>query len=210
MIPGVTAYLLGNLNVNLPTTRMVVTSVAVASNVVTLGVTIVEGNIPTPGSYITVVGTLTDGGAANVFGVLITAVNIVAATGKGFITYAATGSNQGFTADVGMAYVPVVETTEALIVMATRAVAIPDYQGQETNGLTVTWETVYPSAPSGVTVQLQAALQNVPSQYATLDTSTSVGGEIRSITLTRYNFLRANISSVTGGTIPTGIIKVTI
>jgi hypothetical protein len=209
LIPGVTTYLLGGLNVNLPTCRMVVTSVAISSNVATIGVTIVEGNIPPPGSYITVRGTLTDGGAANVFGV-ITVVNINAFTGQGFISYAATGTNQAITPDVGSAYVPVIETTEALIVMATRAVAIPDYQGQESNGLTVTWETLYPSAPSGVTVQLQAALVNQPNEYATLDTSTTVGGEIRAITLTRYNFLRANITSVTGGTNPVGIIKVTI
>ena len=209
LIPGVTGYLLGNLNVNLPTTRMLVTSVAIQSNVVTLGVQIIEGNIPLPGSYITVTGTLTASGAANVFGVTISSVNIIAATGKGFIQYAVTASNQAQTADVGTAYVPVVETSEALIVMATKAFSIPDYQGEETNGLTITWETTFPVAPSAVQIQLQAALQNIPSQYATLDTSSNVGGEIRSVTLTRYNFIRANIVSVSGSN-PTGIIKLNI
>ena len=84
---------------------------------------------------------MTDGGVANVLAATITTVNIDPKTGKGLISYSATGSNQTQTADVGMAYVPVVETSEALINMATSAVAIPDYQGEESNGLTITWST---------------------------------------------------------------------
>lgn len=209
LLPGVNGFLQGYLNVNQPMARMAVTSVAVASNVVTIGVKMLEGNHPTTGALITVAGTSTDSGVANVNGQPLLSATFNLATGTGTVSYAATGSNQATTADNGMAYVPVQEVGEGLVAKTTIAFAIPSVGGHNDNGLTLTWSTSYPVAPSGVTVQLQAAMFDQDSQYAVLDTSTNVNGEIRAITLTRYRFVRAKISGVSG-TNPTVVIKIGI
>jgi len=188
---------------------MQVTSVAVASNVVTIGAQVLEGPIPTTGGLITVVGTSSGSGVANVQAATILQATFNAATGLGTVAYSATGSNQGTTTDSGNAYVPIQEVGEGLVAKTTVAYAIPSVGGHNDNGLTLTWSTNYPVAPSGVTVQLQAAMVDVNSQYGILDTSTNVNGEIRSVTLTRFRFVRAVISGVTG-TNPTSVIKIGI
>ena len=67
LLPGINGYSTGSLASG-PTARMLVTSVAInGSNVATLGVQMVEGNIPAVGSLISVRGTQTptSGGAPN-------------------------------------------------------------------------------------------------------------------------------------------------
>jgi hypothetical protein len=209
LLPGVPGYAFGSRNVNLPTTRMTVTAVAVSSNVVTLSVIVLEGNIPVVGQLITVTGTTSDGGAANVANIALTGVTITAATGKGTVTYAATASDQVKTSDSGTAYVLVGETGDALTNSTSQQFALPSVAGQNDNGLTLTWSTNYPVPPATVSMALQAAEVDVDSQYSTLDTSTNVGGEIRSLTLRRYRFLRVVASNVTG-TNPTAVVRIDI
>ena len=67
------------------------------------------------------------------------------------------------------------------------------------NGRTITWQTIYGSAPSAVSIALQAAMNDVDGQYSTIDTSTATGGEMRVVTNVRSNFVRAKVSSITGG-----------
>lgn len=207
--PGVPAYALGSKK-NGPTCKMVITQVAITGNVATVTVKIIEGDIPTTSGLITITGTTTAGGAFNVSGVAITGVSITASTGVGTITFALTHANVAPTADSGMGYVPVPEVAEALVNESTQAFAVQEVAGPNENGRTITWSTAYPSAPGAVTVKLQASLVDIDSQYSQLDSSTNVGGETRMITLTNERFLRANISGVSGGSNPTGIIKLLI
>jgi hypothetical protein len=178
--------------------------------VATIAVQLLEGYIPKVGDLITVVGTTTDSGAANVTNVALTAVSISTVTGIGTLSYAATGTNQTTTPDSGMFYIPVPEVGEALVNGSSQAFAIPESgSGHDMNGLTITWRTSYPTAPSAVTMNLQAAEVDQDSQYSTLDTSTNVTGETRVITLTRFRFLRVNASGVTG-TSPLAVVTLGI
>ena len=208
LLPGVDGYAFGSLNRNAPVTRMAITSVAIAANVATLGVKVFEGNIPVVGGRISVSGTSTDAGAANVNNIAISAVSINSLTGIGTVTYAATGGNQTTTPDTGMAYVLVSEVGETLVNASSKAFALPSVRG--VNGMTLTWSTLYPSAPAGVTMTLQAAMEDIDSQYTTLDTSTNVNGDVRSITLTLFRFVRVTASGVSGGSSPTSVVRIAI
>jgi hypothetical protein len=77
--------------------------------------------------------------------------------------------------------------------------ALPSYAGFPENGRTIRWQTLYGTAPSAVSVVLQTAMNDVDAQYATIDTSSSNSGEARTITGVRGNFVRAKLSSITGG-----------
>jgi hypothetical protein len=46
---------------------------------------------------------------------------------------------------------------------------------------------------------LQTAMVDPDAQYSTIDTSTATAGEARTITGVRGNFMRAKVSSITGG-----------
>lgn len=93
--------------------RMIITSDSVNANVVTLNVTVVEGNIPAVGDTIFVYATSNSAGALNQStGIAIASVNINAATGQGTITYAKTVGNQANTADTGYAISTAQITTE--------------------------------------------------------------------------------------------------
>ena|SRR5579864_3018910 len=77
--------------------------------------------------------------------------------------------------------------------------ALPAPSGFPDQGRTVRWQTIFESAPSSVSLSLQAALADVDSEYATLDTSTATAGEARTVSGVRANFLRVKCNSATGG-----------
>lgn len=77
--------------------------------------------------------------------------------------------------------------------------ALPSYAGFPENGRTIRWQTIYGTAPSAVNVALQTAMVDADSQYTTIDTSTATGGEARTVTGVRANFVRAKVASITGG-----------
>jgi hypothetical protein len=82
---------------------------------------------------------------------------------------------------------------------ANQQFALPNYAGQPNNGRTVSWQTIYGSVPSAISVVLQTAMNDVDGQYSTIDTSTATAGETRVVSNVRANFVRAKISSITGG-----------
>ncbi len=82
---------------------------------------------------------------------------------------------------------------------ASQQFALPSYAGFPENGRTVRWQTLFGTAPSAVTVALQTAMVDADTQYTTIDTSTTTSGEARTLTGVRGNFIRAKISSITGG-----------
>jgi hypothetical protein len=82
---------------------------------------------------------------------------------------------------------------------ASQQVALPSYSGFPENGRTIRWQTIYGSSPSAVSIVLQTAMSDVDAQYTTVDTSSATGGEARTVSSVRGNFLRAKVSSITGG-----------
>jgi hypothetical protein len=77
--------------------------------------------------------------------------------------------------------------------------ALPSYTGLPKNGRTIRWQTIFGTAPSAVSIALQTAMVDSDAQYATIDTSAAIGGEARTVTGIRGNFIRAKVSSITGG-----------
>jgi len=82
---------------------------------------------------------------------------------------------------------------------ASQQFALPSYAGFPENGRTVRWQTIFGSAPSAVSVALQTAMTDSDAQYTTVDTSTVIAGEARTVTGVRANFVRAKVTSITGG-----------
>jgi hypothetical protein len=82
---------------------------------------------------------------------------------------------------------------------ASQQFALPSYAGFPENGRTVRWQTAFGSAPSAVSIVLQSALTDSDAQYSTIDTSAATTGEARTVAGVRGNFLRAKVSSITGG-----------
>jgi hypothetical protein len=82
---------------------------------------------------------------------------------------------------------------------ASQQFALPSYAGFPENGRTIRWQTLYSSSPSAINVTLQTSMVDIDAQYQTVDTSTATGGEARTVTGVRANFIRARVSSITGG-----------
>lgn len=82
---------------------------------------------------------------------------------------------------------------------ASQQFALPSYAGFPDNGCTIRWQTVFASSPSAINVALQAAMIDTDAQYATIDSSTVTAGEARTVTGVRGKFIRAKITSITGG-----------
>jgi len=213
LLPGINGYSTGSLASG-PTARMLVTSVAInGSNVATLGVQMVEGNIPAVGSLISVRGTQTptSGGAPNfnVSNIALASVSINSQTGVGTVTFALMSNTIATTPDAGEASVPVPEVPEALTTTTTGLqFGLQSAAGLPNNSRDVAWETQTPSAPASYTAHLQGAEFDQESQYVDLDTMSSVGTQ--QVAGVRANFLRIKWTSVSGGTNPTGIAKILV
>jgi hypothetical protein len=66
-------------------------------------------------------------------------------------------------------------------------------------GTAVRWQTIFGGAPTAVNLVLQAAMADVDAEYQTLDTTTVVGGEARTVSGVQAKFLRVKFVSATGG-----------
>jgi hypothetical protein len=188
---------------------MQVTTTARAASVATIGVKILEGEIPLVGSLISIIGTTQAAGAFNVTNIALTVVTIDPVSGVGTVQFAIGAGTTVQAADFGTAMVPTPEEAEALTNTASQAFAVPEPAGSNTNPKTITWSTAYPTAPASVSMLLQGSLFDIDSQYQTLDTSTSTTGEERVFTSTAFRFLRLKATNVTGAS-PTCIGKIYI
>ena len=77
--------------------------------------------------------------------------------------------------------------------------AISSFAGQPDAGTAVRWQTIFGGAPTAVNLVLQAAMADVDAEYQTLDTTTVVGGEARTVSGVQAKFLRVKFVSATGG-----------
>lgn len=211
LLEGIPGYSAGSYALGQAPTRFVVTTVAVAANVVTLGVKIVEGNIPLVGSLITVRGTIVGGAAVNVTNVALASVSITASTGLGTVTYAATTANLATTPDGGQATVPVPEIADTLAVQKYLQQGIPYSNPELVTGRVITWSWSTPSAPATIALQLEGAINDVDSEYVIIGISqTTLSGTIIGNVPVGVRFLRTNVTAFSGGSSPTVISKVLI
>lgn len=77
--------------------------------------------------------------------------------------------------------------------------AIPSYAGQPDTGTAVRWQTIFGTAPTAVNMILQGAMADVDAEYQTIDTTTNIAGEARTVTGVQAKFLRIKFVSSTGG-----------
>jgi hypothetical protein len=77
--------------------------------------------------------------------------------------------------------------------------AIPSYAGQPDTGYAVRWQTIFGTAPTAVSLQLQGAMADVDSEYFLVDATTATTGEARTVTGLQAKFLRIKFVSSTGG-----------
>jgi hypothetical protein len=77
--------------------------------------------------------------------------------------------------------------------------AVLSFAGQPDTGTTVRWQTIFGSNPTAVSIALQAAMADIDSEYQTVDSSTVVAGEARTVTGVQAKFLRIKFVSSTGG-----------
>jgi hypothetical protein len=87
---------------------------------------------------------------------------------------------------------------------ASQQFALPSYAGYPENGRTIRWQVSYATAPTAVTIQLQTAMNDVDAQYAiptgaaNMTTSLTAGDNLVASGV-RANFVRAKVTSITGG-----------
>jgi hypothetical protein len=77
--------------------------------------------------------------------------------------------------------------------------ALPSYTGLPDGGTSVRWQTIFGTNPTAVNIVLQAAMNDVDSEYQTIDTSTATAGEARTVANVQARFLRIKFVSSTGG-----------
>lgn len=203
LIAGKAEYLFGSLP--RAAARMTVSNVSLTSNVATLTVQVIEGDIPAVGDLISTLGLQTASGAFNVTAVALTGVTINATTGAGTVTFALTYANVSSTADSGAAKTTVTESSDVIANGSSIPVTV-QFSEPETNvGRTVTVVVNTPANTLTGTVvwQLEGALRNVDSDFVPLGSSTSVPttAQIKTqvVTLSSYLFYRINVSGITGG-----------
>lgn len=202
---GVAEYLFGSWPQDVSPTKMYVTSVAIATNVATLGVTVYEGNIPAVGSLISVQGTQNAAGAFNVTNAVLTGVAI-GSTGSGTVTFALTGADLATAAAAGISIVPQPEVPEAIAAGASVAVAMSNNSFGGDLDRTVTAVCNFPTLPTAVTVELQGSMFLDDVQFVNLGVIATVAGSAVTVNgltvVANWLFYRALVSGITGaGTI---------
>lgn len=206
LTPGTPSFSWGGFNADVAPTRMLISNVALTSNVATLTVQITEGPVPAVGSLIYVQQTASTSGLFNVSAVALASVSINSTTGAGTLTYALTHANVTSAADAGQAIVQTPPTYEAVgTAAAGKQFAIPRSSfGSGVRNLS--WFTGFTGGPATVTMNLQIADEDVDGSYTTIDTSSATGGETREVAKVPVNMIASNFvriqSAATGGTSP--------
>lgn len=215
---GKPEYVFGTFSDTVAPARMLISNVALTTNVATLTVTVVEGPIPAVGSLVTVKGCPTTSGTFNVTAVAIASVSINAVTGQGTITFALTHANVVSVASSGVAIAQTPEVAEALVNGASVAVCVPISNSELNQGRSIKAVVNFPSLPTTATVTIQEAISNKNSEFSDIGTvpvqvvsggATTTPGQL-TIVGTPGMFYRLNVSGVTGGTSPTIVGKILV
>src|SRR6516162_4786370 len=189
---GLPAYSAGSFPVGQQLARMYVTSVAVNANVATVGVKMVEGNVPAVGALATVTGTVAGGSPVNVTNVGITAISLNT-QGVGTITYPATTGNLATTPDGGQVLFNPTDVGETTVAAKGLQFALDPAGGY---GLTLVWL----STAATIALQLEGAIDDVDAQYAIIGASqATLTGSVIAQVPNNVRFVRVNTTAFTGG-----------
>lgn len=176
LVPGQSSYSAGTHPTSAPW-RAYVTAMAVSgSNVVTLTVQTVEGNIPSVGDLATISGLPI--AAANKTNVAIASATIVASTGAGTITYAATTAGLAKFACGGQVVAPAADVPEASTAnTAYAALGFPSSVPLVTSGRVCTAYVQHPTAwNSATSYNFQVAINNVEAEFVSVGNNISADG----------------------------------
>jgi len=204
LMPGTPEYLLGSFNADVEITQMLVSKVALASDVATLTVQVTRGNIPAAGSLVTVTGTKTSSGLFNVNRVALSNVTIDASSGAGTISFALSHADVAQTSDAGLAVVDTPEVGEAV----TAGTSVLAQTQPETMGplRTLAAMVSFPTLPTAATVKVVWAVsqQDVINGPIVLGTVATVAAGVLTMGTTTYaapagGFLAFQVSGVTAG-----------
>jgi hypothetical protein len=198
---GVATYLFGSYNYRQAHTKAWLTNVALTTNVATVTVQIVEGEIPLVGSLISISNSSSTSGTFNVKRAVVTGATI-AGDGTGTITFALTHADIASAADTGTVIVEVPEIGETIAAGASIPCLIqaPEGDSQFTVETAVTCSTM----PTGLTVVLQKAIHDRDAEYTTVGNAAVIAasafttGPVAHFTLERGHFYRFLASGLSG------------
>lgn len=88
-----------------------------------------------------------------------------------------------------------------------KSIGIPKHATSD-RSITIGWRLSYGSAPSAVNVILQISMDDIDANFATIDVSTAIGGEHRTVAPILANFIRIRVVSKTGGGNVTGELMI--
>jgi hypothetical protein len=212
LVAGTPQYVFGSFNDRVSPTLGTVISDAAVTTTATLVFQIRAGNVPAVSSLITVRGTANSAGVFNTTNATILTVSCTDA-GVCTVTYAISSTTQVTRADGGEVEVPQPEVPETLANGASVPVVYPFNNAVPDNARGVTVVAAFPSLPTAATIVLQQAVVDKDSEYATVATVATVaggvvtaGGQI-TVDPTLGRFYRVLVSGVSGGTLPTVIVK---
>lgn len=200
---GLPSYSFGSFPLGLQPFKLFVSSTAVASNVVTLGVVVAAGNAPVTGNVVNISGTAAGPASINAASATLTGVSINA-QGVGTITYSVTTPNLATTPDGGMVNQIVSDVGES-VSAATKGLqfALDPAGGY---GLTMVWGC--PSAPASIALQMECSIDDIDAQYILVGASqTTTSGSVIAQVPNDVRFVRANATTFSGGSSPTMWVK---
>lgn len=64
----------------------------------------------------------------------------------------------------------------------------------------ITWQSIPTGGPSAISLAIEVAMNDVDTEYSSVDTSTVTAGELKTINNVNAKFIRARQISRTGGT----------
>ncbi len=207
LVPGQTGFSWGGYNDLVSPSKMRITNVALATNVATLTVQVIDGPNPAVGSLISVQGTQNTSGLFNVSGIALTGVTL-SASGAGTVTFALTHADVTSAADSGLAIVATPPTYETFTAAATAGKQFYIPRSSFGSGVrNLSWFTQILGGPSPAAANLQIADEDIDAEYSTVDTSSSTTGETRELSKVPLNMVAGKFvrisGSRTGGTLPT-------
>src|SRR5258708_36463859 len=77
--------------------------------------------------------------------------------------------------------------------------ALPSFTGLPDSGTAVRWQTIFGTAPTAVSIVLQGAMSDIDAEYQTIDTTTALTGEARTVANVQAKLLRIKLVPSTGG-----------
>lgn len=187
--------------------ELYINAVSIASNTAAVGVTSWSGPLPVVGAFASISGTQTNGGVFNVTNAPITSVTLNAAQNDVlFISFGLTNANIANVTDVGKLHVRFAAIGESVTSAGGASIAgsVGNVFGRNGNWITV--QVLFPAAPSAATVALQGSNTNNDADFIDILPITMTAGKGTASIETSFEFLRFNLTAVTG----TGSVVATI